>query len=119
MARSANDTAAILMELYDDRFGGGDGVCYRISWSKLRGITGLPRLGRFFLSRLERSLRGDGYLLVTLDDYFLIANEMDFDTERNVPQRLAESHRFDPADDEDFDDVADEIDEDVEDIDDL
>lgn len=44
MARLATETARILMELYDERFGGAECMPYRMTGAELRDIPGMKRL---------------------------------------------------------------------------
>lgn len=44
MARLATETARILMELYDERFGGAECMPYRMTGAELRDIAGMKRL---------------------------------------------------------------------------
>ncbi len=52
MARSASETARILTELYDERFGGAECMPYRMSWAELRDIAGVKRLTSGLWSRI-------------------------------------------------------------------
>lgn len=102
MARVATETAEILAALFDESFRGGESERYRIGWSELRSIAGVKRLNADYLNQINETLHETGYLLVTCDNYFVVAGENDFSDDRRVPQRLVEKYLYD----EDVEDVG-------------
>ena len=112
MARTASKTAQILDKLYFKYFESDDCERYRIGWGELRNIAGVKRLTTDYLTAIDNKLRSRGYLLITCDNYFVIAGEDDFNEERSVSQRLVEQYLYgaeeEPDDDDDiFDDDID------------
>lgn len=105
MARSATETARILSDLYDERFGGDECERFRISWPELRGIAGVKRLTPAFIEEVNDALHESGYLLISCDNFILVAGETDFANDRRVPQRLVERYLHETPDEpEDIDD---------------
>lgn len=94
MARSATETARILMELYDERFGGAECMPYRISWVELRDIAGVKRLTSGFLQEINDTLHEDEYLLAVGSNSLVVALERDCLADRTISQRLVEQHRY-------------------------
>lgn len=122
MARSATETARILMELYDERFGGTECMPYRMSWAELRDIAGVKRLTSDFLQEVNDTLHEDEYLLAIGSSSLVVALERDCLADRTISQRLVEQHRYvtceEPedinVDDDDVDDDDDPLIEDEE-----
>jgi hypothetical protein len=115
MVRSVSETARILAHLYDKSFGGDESERYRIGWPELRGIAGVKRLDGDFLRGVNDALMENGYLLVTCDNYFVVAGETDFARDRKVPQRLVERYLYEAEDEELEDDCFEDDDEEDED----
>lgn len=118
MARSATETARILTELYDERFGGAECMPYRMSWAELRDIAGVKRLTSDFLQEINETLHEDEYLLAVGSNSLVVALERDCLADRTISQRLVEQHRYvsceEPEDIEVDDDVDDPLVEDEE-----
>ena len=110
MARSVSETARILADLYDESFGGDESERYRIGWSELRGIAGVRRLDEDFLRGINDALLENGYLLVTCDNFLVLACEQNFTGTRRLTQRLVERFLYE-AEDEDLEDDCFEDDE--------
>ncbi|MDO3377112.1 hypothetical protein [Geoalkalibacter halelectricus] len=116
MARVATETAEILAALFNENFRGGESERYRIGWAELRSIAGVKRLTCDYLNQINETLQETGYLLVTCDNYFVVAGENDFSDDRRVPQRLVEKYLYDEDEDsEDIDDFEAEDEDDEED----
>lgn len=107
MARSVSETARILADLYDESFGGDESERYRLGWSELRGIAGVRRLDEDFLRGINDALLENGYLLVSCDNFLVVACEQNFTGTRRLPQRLVERCLYE-AEDEDLEDEDDE-----------
>lgn len=108
MARSVTETAQILMELYDERFGGVECVPYRISWVELRDIAGVKRLTSDFLQEINDALHEDEYLLAIGSNYLVVARETDCLADRTISQRLVEQHRHLPCEEPEDIEVEDD-----------
>lgn len=112
MARSVSETARILADLYDESFGGDESERYRIGWSELRGIAGVRRLDEDFLRGINDALLENGYLLVTCDNFLVVACEQNFSGTRRLPQRLVERYLYEAEDDDLEDDCFEDDEED-------
>lgn len=111
MGRSATETARILTELYDERFGGDECERFRIGWPELRGIAGVSRLAPGFLQEIGDALQEDDFLLAIGGNFFVVAREADFNRDRTVPLRLVERYRQGPP--EEPEDISTDDDDDV------
>jgi len=98
MARSPMRIAQILSALYELEFGGSEDERYRIEWAQLRGIAGVNRLNKKFLSKIATWLNENGNQLIICDDFLIICCELDFDQDRRLPPRLVEEYIYDQDD---------------------
>ncbi len=101
MARTAAGTAKTLIEIYDETFRNDCMELYRITWPQLRLISGVPRLDNEYISSVNESLRDANYVIIPFDDYFVVARDTDFQTDRKVPDRIIENYIDAPEDDYD------------------
>jgi hypothetical protein len=92
MARTADATSNILLQIYDEKFKGDSMESYRISWPQLRAIAGTPKLDGQYLSAVNETLLDDRYTLIPLDDLIVVAHESDFQSYRQVPDRIVENY---------------------------
>ena len=113
MARTAEETASILIGLYDESFAGDSFRPFRINWPELRSLAGIARLTDEYLWEVDLELKESGYFLLPLDNFVLVALESDFSYIRAIPPRIVEQYL--PDDDEDLDlpgfDEDDDLDE--------
>ena len=94
MARSSVETARILSEFYGEQFAGDFMESFRIDWNMMRLIVGSKRISNDLLQGIKSALLEEGYMLITCDNYFVIASENAFDDERLLPQRIAEQYIY-------------------------
>ncbi len=116
MARSADETARVLIEIYTDSYS-----YFKINWPDLRSLAGVKKLTKENLQEINGELNESGYHLVPMDNFLLVADESDFGAVRSIPPRIVEGYL--PGDENDDDDDTidfgdDEDDEVVEDEDD-
>ncbi len=115
MARSADETARTLMEVYEEVFGNESYSFFRINWPELRSLAGVNKLTEEYLREVNGELNGSGYVLVPMDNFLLVASEDDFGAVRAVPPRTVENFLPGDEDDdesEDSDDFGDDEDDD-------
>jgi hypothetical protein len=115
MTHSAEETATILISLYEESYAGENASPFRINWPELRSLAGIARLSDEFLWDLDLELKEFGYFLCPLDNFVLVALESDFSHIRAVPPRIIEQYLPDDEDDFDllgFDDDDDDDDDD-------
>lgn len=103
MVRTAEETAEILVTLYDGSFAGGNMEPFRIGWPELRSLAGVARLTGEYLWEIDQMLNESGYFLFPLDTFLLVTQERDLSHIRAVPPRIIEEYLPDDSDDE-FDD---------------
>jgi hypothetical protein len=101
MARTAEETASILIGLYDESFAGDSFKPFRISWPELRSLAGVAKLADEYLWEIDLELKESGYFLFPLDNFVLMAQESDLSYVRAVPPRIVEQYL--PDDDDDLD----------------
>jgi hypothetical protein len=111
MARTAQETASILRELYDEEFSGDECEPYKICWDQLRSIAGVERLTDSIIANIGKAMLDSGYALVPFDNFLLVCMESKFNRTRKVPARLVESCVY-VADEELVDDGDQEIERD-------
>jgi hypothetical protein len=92
MARTAVETADILIKIYENQFKNDCVELYQISWPQLRLISEVPRLNSDFIAALNKTLIKDSFALIPFDDYFVVAHESDFNHDRQVPDRIIEKY---------------------------
>lgn len=91
MARTTQEIASILRELYDEEFSGDECELYQLSWDQLRGIAGAERLTDSIIANIGKAMLDSGYALVPFDNFLLVCMESNFNRTRKVPARLVES----------------------------
>ena len=111
MARTAQETAHVLSDIYDESFGNDSYEQFQIGWPELRSTAGVPKLTPSFLNQVGRHLRDMEMLLVVCDSFLLVARQQDLSHARSVPARLVEQHLPDFEDDEDLEIDEDELDD--------
>ncbi|MEI6703629.1 MAG: hypothetical protein WCL71_08850 [Deltaproteobacteria bacterium] len=92
MSRTAEETASILTELYDENFKNDYAEPFRITWPQLRSLAAVSRLVDTYLKDINTSLSEYGQSLIPFDEFFLVARERDLEHFRMVPDRLLEQH---------------------------
>lgn len=90
MARSAEETASILTDLYNESFKSESYDAFRITWPQLRSMAGVPRLNNSFLQEISAVLAETNYCLVPFNDFLFVAEEQDLSPYRAVPDRIIE-----------------------------
>jgi hypothetical protein len=100
MARSAEETASILIGLYEESFAGDSFKPFRIGWPELRSLAGIARLTDEYLWEIDLELKESGYFLFPLDTFVLVAVESDLSYIRAIPPRIVEQYL--PGDEDDF-----------------
>jgi len=80
----AAQTAAKLVELYGQSFGGKASGRYRISMKHLRLLAGRRRLYPEDIERLEREVYELGFILIDLETFFVVVNQRTFSNHRRV-----------------------------------
>ena len=98
MARTAVETANVLSLMYDESFGGVDMEMFRIGWTELRSLAGVPKLTDEYLARMNRCLAEMNYALIPFNDFLVLAMQSDFNSTRQVPARLLEQNLEDDED---------------------
>ncbi|QOX77412.1 hypothetical protein FY034_00120 [Trichlorobacter lovleyi] len=102
MARTAQETAKALSDIYDESFANDSYEQFQLGWPEMRSIAGVPKLTPSFLNQVDRHLRDMEMLLVVCDSFLLIARQQDLSHARSVPARLVEQYLPDFEDDEDL-----------------
>jgi hypothetical protein len=93
MARSAEETANILSELFNENFEQDYSEPFRITWSQLRSLSGVPRLSDKYLKEINASLsENSGNHLIVLNNFLLVTRDRDLEHFRMVPDRILEQH---------------------------
>jgi hypothetical protein len=107
MARTSEETAEILKDLYNKEFAGDYVETFRLTWEQLRRIAGIDRLTDEYLAELAEKLLDEDFALLTFNNKFLVAREKDFSEIRALPARLAERCLFvdDGGDDDDGEEI--------------
>ncbi|ACD93763.1 hypothetical protein [Trichlorobacter lovleyi] len=111
MARTAQETAQVLSEIYDESFANDSYEQFQLGWPELRSIAGVPKLTPSYLNQIGSHLRDMEMLLVVCDSFLLVARQQDLSHARSVPARLVEQHLPDFEDDEDLEIDEDELDD--------
>ena len=104
MLRTAEKTAFILSELYEETFSSDSYDPFRITWADLRGIAGVARLNDRYLNEIYQALNDTGYTLIAFYNFLVVARENDMAHFRLVPPRVVEEFLYDDEEDDDFDD---------------
>ena len=92
MARTVQETASILGELYDENFSGEESEPYQIAWDQLRGIAGVERLTDDIIANVGKMMLELGYVLVPFDNFLLVGMEANYRRTRKVPARIVETY---------------------------
>ena len=116
MARTAQETAQVLSDIYDESFANDSYEQFQLGWPEMRSIAGVPKLTPAFLNQVDRHLRDMEMLLVVCDSFLLVARQQDLSHARSVPARLVEQYLPDFEDDEDLEIDEDELDDSGDDI---
>jgi hypothetical protein len=116
MARTAQETAQVLSDIYDESFANDSFEQFQIGWPELRSIAGVPKLTSSYLNQLNKHLRDLEILLVECDSFLLVARQQDLSQARTVPARLVEQYLPDFEDDDDFEVDEDELDDSADDV---
>lgn len=109
MARTAQETANVLSDIYDESFANDSYEQFQVGWPELRSIAGVPKLTTTYLNQVDKHLREMEILLVVCDSFLLVARQQDLAHARSVPARLVEQYLPDAEDDEDLDIDEDEL----------
>jgi hypothetical protein len=116
MARTAQETAKVLSDIYDESFANDSFEQFQIGWPELRSIAGAPKLTSAYLNRLNNHLRDLEMLLVECDSFLLVARQQDLSHARTVPARLVEQYLPDSEDDDDLELDEDDLDDSADDV---
>lgn len=90
MVRTAEDTAKILIGLFNRQFDQDYGAPFRIGWPQLRSLVGVSRLTDTLLKDINSALSEFGQTLIPLNNSLLVAGEDDFDHYRMIPDKIVE-----------------------------
>lgn len=90
MARTAEETANVLILMYEASFGGDELEVFRIGWPELRSLAGVPKLTKEVLADINKVLAETDYALIPFNDFLLVAQQVDFVSARQLPPRLLE-----------------------------
>ncbi|HCE66112.1 MAG: hypothetical protein A2X82_19755 [Geobacteraceae bacterium GWC2_55_20] len=105
MARTAEETATILSELFNENFEQDYSEPFRITWPQLRFLSGVPRLSDNYLKDINTELsKSSGDILIPLNNFLLVTRERDLEHFRLVPDRLLEQHLPDDTENTEIDD---------------
>ena len=116
MARTAQETAQVLSDIYDESFANDSFEQFQIGWPELRSIAGVPKLTSSYLNQLNKHLLDLEMLLVVCDSFLLVARQQDLSHARTVPARLVEQYLPDFEDDDDFEVDEDDLDDSADDV---
>lgn len=116
MARTAQETAQVLSDIYDESFANDSYEQFQLGWPEMRSIAGVPKLTPEFLHQVDRHLRDMEMLLVVCDSFLLVARQQDLFHARSVPARLVEQYLPDFEDDEDLEIDEDDLDDSGDDL---
>jgi hypothetical protein len=92
MARTAVETANTLSLMYDESFDGDEMEMFRIGWTELRSLAGVPKLTDEYLADINICLAETDYTLVPFNDFLVVAMQGDFNRVRKVPPRILEQN---------------------------
>lgn len=116
MARTAQETAKVLSDIYDESFANDSFEQFQIGWPELRSIAGVPKLTSSYLNQVNNHLRDLEMLLVVCDSFLLVARQQDLSHARTVPARLVEQYLPDSEDDDDLELHEDDLDDSADDV---
>lgn len=102
MARTAQETANVLSDIYDESFGNDSYEQFQVGWPELRSIAGVPKLTTAYRNQVDKHLRDLEILLVACDSFLLVARQQDLSHARILPARLVEQYLPDAEDDDDL-----------------
>lgn len=97
MARTAEETAKILIEIYDTEFSNAEDGQYRVLWQEMRVLSGVCKLTDRKLQDINRHLLRQDYVLVPCDDFIAVYSQTDVSCCRSINSRVLE--RYLPDDD--------------------
>lgn len=109
MARTAQETAQVLSDIYDESFANDSFEQFQIGWLELRSIAGVPKLTTVYLNQVDCHLRDLEMLLVVCDSFLLVARQQDLSHSRTIPARLVEQYLPDADEDDDLEIDEDEL----------
>ncbi|MCE1227722.1 MAG: hypothetical protein LWW87_14760 [Geobacteraceae bacterium] len=112
MARTAQETAKVLSDIYDESFDNDSYEQFQVGWPELRSIAGVQKLTTTYLNQVDKHLRDLEMLLVVCDSFLLVARQLDLSHARSMPARLIEQYLPDA---EELVDPGDDIPEDEDD----
>lgn len=92
MARTAEETAKILSNLYEEIFGQDSYEPFRITWPQLRSLSDVQRLNDYYLKAISNALSDNERCLIPFNNFLLVVGEDDLSHYRMVPDRLIEQH---------------------------
>ena len=102
MARTAQETAKVLSDIYDESFANDSFEQFQIGWPELRSIAGVPKLTSSYLNQVNSHLCDQEMLLIVCDSFLLVARQQDLSHARTVPARLVEQYLPDSENDDDL-----------------
>lgn len=92
MARTAQETASTLIKIYNKSFANVSYKRFRIGWSELCSIAGIPNITDEYMHEIQLTLRKSGHTLIQLDNFLVVALESYFSPVRAVPPRIVEQY---------------------------
>jgi hypothetical protein len=92
MARTAEETAQKLTEIYSEDFGSYYYEPFKISWPQLRFLAGVSRVDADFLKKISDALLEADNYLIPFNSFLLFASEEQLSHFRTVPDRLLEQY---------------------------
>lgn len=105
MARTAEETATILSELFNENFNQDYAEPFRITWPQLRALSGVSRLSDTYLKAINIALSENSEdFLIPLNNFLLVTRERDLEHYRSLPDRLLEQHLADDSETDESDD---------------
>ena len=88
MAATARRVANILKAIHGESFGGDQCAKFSITWAELRELAGGQPLTGELLGQIGTMLREEDYVLVSLENSLVVAEEHEIDDGREVPGRV-------------------------------
>lgn len=103
MPRTEEEVVDILLELYEDKFGGKEGQRFLISWEGIRSIYGFIKLFYSRFNLLEEAAINKKLYLWDLGEgenghWIAVIRSRTVDRWRRVPKRIIENYKLEPND---------------------
>ena len=88
MKRSAEETAEILSDIYNEQFGDDQFEPYRLDLAELRVLAGNCKLTSGFINEINKELEERNQALIPFEMFLLLAAQDDFSLTRALPGRV-------------------------------